>query len=206
MTAWVGLTGGIGSGKTQAAAYFSNLGIPIINVDVINSNIINNPNHPALQDIAKHFGSMALTDSGSLNRDYIRQLIFTQTDKKQILEKILHPYLIAVIQQEQQKHPQAIYGVIELPTLKPQSAFLNLLQRVLVIQSNKQQRIDRIKQRNGFDEQTIRNIINNQITDEERQSIADDIIDNSGSLDQLKQRIQQLHLNYTRRFSHQTHS
>lgn len=201
MTAWVGLTGGIGSGKTQAAAYFSNLGVPIINIDAVNSSIINNPNHPALKEIAKQFGSIALTDSGSLNRDYIRQLIFTQANKKQTLEKILHPYLIDAIKQEQQKHPQAIYGVIELPTLKPKSAFLDLLHRVLVIKSNKQQRIDRIKQRNGFDEQTIRNIINNQITDEERQSIADDIIENNGSLEQLQQRIQQLHLNYTHQFS-----
>ncbi|XXQ69088.1 dephospho-CoA kinase [Neisseriaceae bacterium B1] len=203
MTAWVGLTGGIGSGKTQAAAYFSNLGAPIIDADAINKNIINNPNHPALHNIAQQFGASALTDSGSLNRDYIRQLIFTDTHKKQQLESILHPHIIADIKQAQQKHAQRIYGMIELPTLKPNSPFLDLVQEVLLVQSDKQQRIERIKQRNGFDEQTIHNIINNQITDEERLSIADKVLHNSGNLKELEQQIAKLHQIYTHQFSNE---
>lgn len=200
MTVWVGLTGGIGSGKSQVAANFSSLDVPIIDADSINREIIHNKEHIALYQIKQKFGLQALHHSGCLNTQYIRELIFRQPEKKQQLENILHPHILKNIQLRQQNYSH-IYGIIELPTLKPNSPFLRLIDSVLVVRSDEQERIKRIKQRNGFDESLIKNIINQQINDMQRIMMADDIIDNNGSLSELVIKVRKQHQTYLQRFT-----
>lgn len=199
MTSWVGLTGGIGSGKSQVAAYFSDLGVHIMDADAINRAIIDDPYHPALQEIVQQFGIEVLNDSGSLDRAYVRELIFRQPEKKQLLENILHPYILHDLQIAQ-GHIHMVYGMIELPTLKPKSSFLALVDCVLLIQSQQENRIKRIKVRNGFDETTILAIMRNQISDDQRLLIADDVINNDGNLAQLQQQVKRQHQIYLNRF------
>ncbi|MDO4433840.1 MAG: dephospho-CoA kinase [Alysiella sp.] len=202
MTIWIGLTGGIGSGKSQVAACFASLGIPIIDADAINRSIINTPNHTALIKIKQHFGKSALDDTGCLNRQYMRELIFRQQKAKQQLEHILHPHIIQHIQIAQTQYHNAPYGIIELPTLTEHPHFRHLVQRILLIHSPKAERIKRVKQRSGLNEENIHAIINNQATDEQRLAIADDIIDNSGSLAQLHQNTEQQHHIYLALYAH----
>lgn len=195
MTAWVGLTGGIGSGKSQVAAYFSLLNIPIIDADKVNSQLINTPNHIALQTIEKTFGQQSINDSGCLNRDYVRQLIFQNPRAKQQLEHILYPFIFAEIQ-HQQRQQHSVYGVVELPTLHRDSPFLSLINRILVVVCDENERMVRVQKRSQLNLVQIKNIINNQLTDEQRLGFADDVIYNHGSLIQLQAMVHKQHQYY----------
>lgn len=200
MTAWVALTGGIGSGKSQAALYFKQLNIPIINADAINRTLISTPNSPALQQINSLFGHHVLDDTGKLNRTVMRQLIFNNKQLKQNLENILHPLIIEHILIEQQRYNHYCYGIIEIPTLVENPHFLTLSQRVLLIHCNENTRIERIINRNQLSKNEILNIIRQQATDAQRLTIADDIIDNTTTLANLQQQVHQHHLTYQRIF------
>lgn len=199
MTAWVGLTGGIGSGKSQVAAYFSLLNVPVIDADQVNRQLINTPQHAALTAIVQVFGEQAIDHSGCLNRDYVRQLIFEQTHYKQQLERILHPFIFAEIQQ-QQRHYHSVYGIIELPLLHPQSPFLSLVDRVLVVHCDEQTRIERVQKRSQLNKTQIQAIMQNQLSDQERLDFANDVIHNQGSLIQLQNAVHTQHQYYLNLF------
>lgn len=200
MTAWIGLTGGIGSGKSQAAACFSELDIPVIDADVINKELINTPHSKALNEIKITFGLEALDDSGCLNRDYMRHLIFRQPEKKRLLESILHPYIFNGIIKAKSQYNQTPYGIIEIPTLAEHPYFQQLVERIIVVHCDEAMRIERVKARSHLDEETIRAIIANQATDKQRLTIANDVIDNSGQLLQLQQSVFKLHQAYLNRY------
>lgn len=191
-THWIALTGGIGSGKTTVSQLFTQLGVPCINADSINRQITQTPNHSALQRIAQIFGANALDDSGCLNRDYIRQLIFSNPIAKQKLENILLPEIFTEIQQQQTQYA-ALYGLIELPTLHVNSIFRQLVERILLVSANETTRIERVMARSHLNKQQIRAIIANQLSDEQRLVFADDHIHNSGSLNDLRQTVVQQH-------------
>lgn len=196
MTLWIGLTGGIGSGKSQAADCFREWGVPVIDADAVNRELINQPESSAIPLIKQKFGAQYLNESGSLNRDLMRDLIFRQPEAKTVLEQILHPLILKQIVQWQMQHENAHYGVIELPLLRSQSRFLSIIQRVLLIHCDERVRISRVMERNGFSEQQVRNIIAQQPSDEARFELADDVIHNSGSLNDLRQAVWQQHLVY----------
>lgn len=201
MTAWIGLTGGIGSGKSQAAACFSALGIPVIDADKVNRQIIEHPAHPALAELQNTFGAHILDGSGCLNKQAVRELIFHDPQAKEELEHILHPHIIEAIRAQQEAHTPSVYGIIELPTLTEHPIFQPLVCRVLLISCPESVRIRRVMQRNGWEEQAVRDIIRSQASDEERLGIADDVIDNSGSLNQLQSKVAKLHRQYLRQFA-----
>lgn len=201
MTAWIGLTGGIGSGKSQAAAYFSALDIPVIDADKVNRQIIEHPTHPALAELQNAFGSYILDDSGCLNKQRARELIFRDPQAKAQLEHILHPHIIAAIRVQQAVHTQSVYGIVELPTLTEHPIFQPLVCRVLLINCPESVRIRRVIERNGWDEEAVRAIIRNQASDEERRNLADDIISNSGSLNRLKSAVAAQHRRYLQQFA-----
>lgn len=201
MTAWIGLTGGIGSGKSQAAACFSALGVPVINADVVNREIIESTNHQALIQIKTALGNDVLNSSGSLNKAKIREIIFHNQKAKQKLESILHPHIIANIQYLQKHTPNTVYGIIEIPTLTEHPAFQTLIQRILLIHCIEPLRIQRVMQRNNWEESTVRAIIRNQATDEQRLLIAHDVINNSGSLKTLEAAVITQHQRYLQQFS-----
>lgn len=201
MTAWIGLTGGIGSGKSQAAAYFSDLGVPVIDADALNRQIIEDTAHPALRQIRTVFGAGVLTDSGSLNKAQIRDLIFQDPKAKQQLEQILHPYIIQAIVRQQQQKQSFVYGLVEIPILAEHPVFRSVIQRVLLIHSPQAVRVRRVMQRNGWDEAKVHAIIRNQADDSERLAIADDVICNDGSLKQLQAAVAGQHRNYLQQFA-----
>ncbi|WII92424.1 dephospho-CoA kinase [Kingella negevensis] len=192
---WIGLTGGIGSGKSQVAACFSALNVPIIDADAISRQLTNTPNSSALNAIQQAFGDKAIDVSGCLNRAYIRQLVFTDKTAKQRLEAILHPLIMAEIHFQQSQF-QAAYGLIEIPTLIENPHFQTLVSRILVVECNEVFRLQRVMKRNGLSEIEVRNIMANQATDEERLRVADDVIRNESSLKDLQQVVQKMHQFY----------
>lgn len=196
MTIWIGLTGGIGSGKSQAAALFAQHGVPVLDADAINRELIDTPNSPAIVLIKQAFGEHVLHNSGSLNRAMMRDLIFRQPEAKHTLESILHPLILQEIVRQQADYANHIYGLVELPLLRPQSPFLQIIQRVLLIHCDESIRIQRVMQRNSFTEQQVKQIIANQPSDTERLALADDVLENSGSLHDLQQAVERQHIVY----------
>lgn len=196
-TAWIGLTGGVGSGKSQAAACFSALGVPVIDADKINRELIDTPGGTALQHIRQQFGSQAIDSvSGCLKRAYIRQLIFSNVQAKQRLEAILHPLIIQTIRERQQKHSDCAYGIVEIPILAEQPLFQSLVDRILLIHCEENIRLKRVMQRNNLSEREVRAIMDAQASDEQRLTMADDIIHNAGSLADLEQAVVRQHRLY----------
>lgn len=196
MTLWIGLTGGIGSGKSQAATCFRELGVPVIDADAVNRELITQPDSPAISLIKQRFGTEYLTETGSLNRDLMRDLIFRQPEAKKNLENILHPLILKHIANWQTQQNQANYGVVELPLLRPHSPFLQIIQRVLLIECDEKTRIERVMKRNSFTEQQVKQMIANQPSDAERLALADDVLQNTGSLKDLHAAVLQKHMVY----------
>lgn len=200
MTIWIGLTGGIGSGKSQAAAYFKEFNVPIIDADKINYAITTTPNHLALKEIRLNFGEIALTEAGIMNRPYMRNLVFNLPHQRKLLEKILHPHIITEIKHQQQFF-QAAYGIIELPTLTEHPHFQSLISRILLIDCSQTIRIERIKKRNQLNDELIQSILKSQASDQERRKIATDIISNETDLNNLKKLVEKMHYFYNNLYS-----
>lgn len=195
MTVWIGLTGGIGSGKSQVAADFSALGVPRIDADAISRQLTQTAGSVALQQIRQQFGDAALTVSGCLNRAYMREMVFADGQAKAQLEAILHPLIFAEIER-QQKGFQAVYGVVEIPTLVEHHIFQPLVARILVVTCPESVRVQRVMARNGLTEAAVRAIMATQASDEARLRVADDVIANAGSLQDLQQAVEWQHRAY----------
>lgn len=195
MTVWIGLTGGIGSGKSQVAADFSALGVPRIDADAISRQLTQTAGSVALQQIRQQFGDAALTVSGCLNRAYMRERVFADGRAKAQLEAILHPLIFAEIER-QQKDFQAAYGVVEIPTLVEHPIFQSLVKRILLVTCPEPIRVQRVMARNGLTEAAVRAIMASQASDKARLRVADDVIANTGSLQDLQQAVERQHRAY----------
>ena len=195
MTVWIGLTGGIGSGKSQVAADFSALGVPRIDADAISRQLTQTASNAALQQIREQFGDSALTISGCLNRGYMRERVFADKREKAKLEAILHPLIFAEIERQQQDF-QAAYGVVEIPTLVEHPIFQSLVARILVVTCPESVRVQRVMARNGLTEAAVRAIMASQASDEARLRVADDVIANTGNLQDLQQAVEWQHRAY----------
>lgn len=194
----VGLTGGIGSGKTSVSTLFTSLGVPVIDTDVIAHDIVNN-NPSVLKKIVDVFGQKILSENGSLDRKKLAAHIFNKKENKQQLEAILHPVIrdevTRQIQSYSQSNTQLEYVIIVIPLLL-ETDFHQLIDRILIVISDETIRINRVKQRDNRTLDDIRSIIANQVNDEERLSKADDIIENNSDFNELKTQVQQLHKKY----------
>lgn len=198
MTHWVGLTGGIGSGKSTVAGFFVELGVTVIDTDAI-SRQMTAENGVALPYIEAAFGAQAV-QNGRLNRDYMRQLVFSQSDAKAQLEAILHPLIVAQVKQEQ-ACVQAAYGIVDVPLLAELKIFQDLVERVLVIDCEPQLQIERVMQRSGLSVTQIKAIMAQQATREQRLALADDVIVNHQDMLTLQQQVLQQHQRYQQFFS-----
>ena len=158
MTAWVGLTGGIGSGKSQAAAEFARLGVPVIDADAI-SRSLSADNGAALPAILATFGASVFHEPGRLNRAALRDLVFRRPEEKARLEAVMFPLIIEAIRQQQQRHSEAVYGILDIPLLVEEPLFRTLVQRVLVIDVPEAVQITRVAQRSGLSEAEIKRIM-----------------------------------------------
>ncbi len=194
----VGLTGGIGSGKTTVSSLFADLGIDIIDTDVIAHDLVNH-DPSVLKQIVTLFGEEILQDDQTLDRKKLAKIIFSQKEGKQQLEGILHPKIRAVVQNQLQncksRDTPPKYVIVVIPLLF-ETEFNDLLDRVLVVLADEPIRIQRIKQRDHRSLEQIQAIISSQVGDEKRISKADDIIENNHDLAALKPQIIQLDKKY----------
>lgn len=194
MTFIVGLTGGIGCGKSSASRFFSDLGIDVIDTDII-AKKLTEPGGLAIHMIKSHFGSAFITPSGVLDRDKMRNLIFSDEDARHKLERILHPLIIKESMLEI-KQARSSYTIIVVPLLLEVNDYKEIVQRILVIDCDKEEQISRTMARSQLSEQTVEAIITAQIPRKIRLQKAHDIIINSHDMDYLKSRVVYLHNKY----------
>lgn len=189
----LGLTGGIGSGKSTISKHFKSLGVDVIDADEISRTLVQK-NTPLLKNIVSHFGNDILNHAGELDRSALRLIIFNVPEEKQWLEELLHPAIQLEID-KQINQSSSTYVVLAVPLLL-ESGNYQFVDRVLVIDVPESVQIERIKKRDGSSDQLIKSIIAAQVSRQERLKQADDIIDNSGSQALLKDRVEKLHNSY----------
>jgi dephospho-CoA kinase len=196
----VGLTGGIGSGKTAVSNLFHDLGIHIIDTDLIAHELVNN-DRSVLKKIVAAFGTGIIDQHGKVERKKLAQLIFNNKENKQLLENILHPEIRDEVNRQllnfssYTSPPQ--YIIIVIPLLL-ETDFRGFVDRILVVISDEKLRIERVTQRDNRSVDEIQSIIACQVSDEKRLSAADDIIENNKDISALKSSVQQLHDEYMR--------
>ena len=189
----IGLTGGIGSGKSTITALFSNYNIPIIDADIIAHQLVA-PGQPALNLLQQAFGAAILNSDGSLNRKQLRDIIFSDTDKKAQLESIMHPLIFQQMQAEYQQQ-NSPYSILCIPLLI-ETKMTSFVDHILVVDCDVETQIERVKQRDQLSTERILSIIASQIDRKTRLSYANDIIDNSKSTTQLAEQVKKLHNQY----------
>jgi dephospho-CoA kinase len=186
----VGLTGGIGSGKTLAASFFKELGAYVLDADLICRNLVE-PEQPAWKEISENFGKEVFTASGKLDRKKLANIIFKNPQKKRILEGILHPKVFEIEELKyeaiRKEYPNAL--VIVDAALLIESGNYKKMDKIIVVNLDEKNQIDRIISRSqlSLDEVTTR--INNQIPSEEKVRYADFILDNSLDKDTLRSNV-----------------
>ena len=186
---YIGLSGGIASGKTIVSDEFSSLGADIIDTDIIARELIF-PGSETLNKIVSVFGENVLQDDGNLNRKLMRQIIFSEKDKKITLEKIMHPKIQNEVKLKIQS-ASGQYQIIVVPLLL-QSPILDFVDRVLIIDCNEKIQINRLMNRDNISEELAKKMIENQSKREERLAIADDVILNEGHLEEIKHEVKKL--------------
>lgn len=183
----VGLTGGIGSGKTTVSDMFAQLGVEIIDADVVARQVVT-PNSEALTKIVEHFGDNILTEKGELNRSALRSKIFSNDDEKQWLNALLHPLIRQSIL-EQLTLASGDYCILSAPLLLENNLQV-LVNKVLVVDVSIATQLARTCQRDSSNQDEVNAIINSQISREKRLTFADDVINNEVS--DLKQVLAQV--------------
>jgi len=189
----IGLTGGIGSGKSTVAGIFQQQGIPVIDADEIAHELVE-PGKPVLEKLAAEFGPRILTHGGELDRKALRNLVFHDPRAKFRLEAIMHPAVFAEMKRQAEKI-QAPYCIFAIPLLIETDSQA-LVDRVLVVDCPERLQIERVKERDGLDESLIKRILATQATRQERIAQAHDLIVNTGDLSLLEKQVRDLHQNY----------
>ena len=191
---YVGLTGGIGSGKSAAAECFAALGVGIVDADIVAREVVA-PGQPALQQIAAHFGDQVIAADGSLQRRVLREIVFADPEQRRWLEQLTHP-LIAQSIQRQLAASTGPYALLVSPLLL-ETTQRELVQRVLVIDAPETLQVARTVARDQAQPGQVRQIMAAQMPREQRLAHADDVIVNQGDLEQLRQQVVQLHQQYS---------
>lgn len=187
----VGLTGGIGSGKSTVAKTLQSKGIKLIDADLIAREVVS-PGEPALLAIVEFFGSTILLADGSLNRAELKQRIFSDPAAKKQLESILHPSIKQRILQRVDDTSDAPYVVADIPLLV-ENNYPQYFDRVIVVDCTEAQQIARVQARDELGETQIKRIMQSQATRQNRLAAASDVIDNTGDLTSLNTQIEKLH-------------
>jgi len=186
----VGLTGGIGCGKSTVAEIFADLNIPVLDADQIAHSLVEK-GQPALARIQQEFGASVLNPDGSLNRRHLREIVFSDLKQKQKLESILHPLIYKTLQAELEPLV-APYCIISIPLLF-ETDMTHLVDRILVIDCPVETQIERVKIRDNLTIERIQSIIDNQVSRAYRIAKADDLIDNSTTDYRLAEQVKKLH-------------
>jgi len=193
----IGLTGGIGSGKSTAAELFSELGVEVIDTDVI-AHRLTGPGAPAVALIASTFGARYVTPEGSLDRGAMRKLVFENRAAKQQLEQILHPLIRQEVAAQLLRPTTAPYRIIVVPLLFETESYGSVIQRILVIDCPETLQTERAMARSKLTESEVQAIIAAQVSRNERLLGADDVILNDSSLENLINQVNKMHKKYIR--------
>ncbi len=191
----IGLTGGIASGKSTVARRFTELGIPVIDADE-SSRVVVAPGQPGLERVVQRFGSGVLSAEGELDRRALRNLIFTDPDKRRDLEAILHP-LIRADMERRAAEAVGPYLVMAIPLLV-ESAARDRVDRILVVDADEAAQLERLTARDSVSLDQARAILAAQASRENRLKAADDVLVNSGTVAQLREAVDRLHQRYLR--------
>lgn len=196
MTLRVGLTGGIASGKSAAAAEFARHGVPVIDADEA-ARAVTTPDSPALPELAALRPDEPLIVAGALDRKRLRKLLFEDPALRREVEAILHPRIIAQMKADIAA-AHAPYVIVAIPLLAEAGGASELVDRVLVVDCPESLQVERLMDRDGETEAGARRILAAQASREARLKLADDVIENAGSLDALRTAVAQLHARYSR--------
>lgn len=194
----IGLTGGIGSGKSTVSHHFESLGVPVIDADVIARELVA-PGQPALQEIAQQFGPELISADGTLDRAQLRQRVFEDDEERKRLEAILHPKVRDSMSQRvaalRDSSTPPAYCVLSIPLLI-ESGWTGLIQRVLVVDASPAQQEQRASQRDALSPKQIRAIIRSQVDRDTRLAAAGDVIHNDADIAALQAQVEALHRRY----------
>lgn len=194
MSLIVGLTGGIGSGKTVASQWFEQQGIYVVDADIVAREVVQ-IGQPALQHIKDHFGDWALLEDGTLNRRALREHIFQHPEARQQLEHITHPLIRERIIQQLQQENNSPYKILVSPLLFETQQY-ELVHRTLLIDVDESMQLQRASQRDTQSIDQIKQIIASQFPRYKKQQLSDDIVLNQGDKDMLYHQLNQLHQQY----------
>ena len=186
----VGLTGGIGSGKSVVGNFFTELGIDVIDADHVSKNILDE-NKSAKKLFVEHFGDKFIDKNNNINRALLRDEIFKDENKKEALESIIHPLVREEIFNFI-KNSQSIYKIVMVPLIYETNS-QDFYDKILVVECSEENQINRASKRDNKTNDDIMNIIKNQATSEQRKSIADEVINNDSSLNELKNQVIKIH-------------
>ena len=189
----IGLTGGIGSGKTTASDYFATLGVPIIDTDILARELVE-PGQPALKAIIETFGPDVLDSNGRLQREAVRELVFSDADKRRRLEDVLHPRIRERALQLA-ADARAAYCIVVIPLLV-ETRYPIELDRVLVIDTPENNQYQWVAERDGLNSEQIEAVLASQASREDRLKIADDVVINDGNMQRFYRDLDRLHVAY----------
>lgn len=189
----IGLTGGIGSGKSSVARWLAEWGAAVIDTDDV-AHSLTAPGGAAIADIRAHFGAQAIAADGAMDRSWMRERVFAAPEARRELEAILHP-LIGRETEARAAAATGLYRVYVVPLLVESGRWRNRVDRICVVDCDPATQIARVVLRSGLTEDTIRRIMAAQASRDDRLAAADDVIDNGGNVTpvQLKTRVQALH-------------
>ena len=196
MTFVVGLTGGIGSGKSAAAREFERLGAAVVDSDAI-AHELTAPGGAALEHIKALFGAAFIAPSGAMDREAMRRRVFSDPQAKRALEALLHPMIRAAAERRiaAAGGPYVIYVV---PLLVESGDYRGRIDRVLVVDAPEALQLERVARRSGLPEPEVRAIMAQQLSRAARLAAADDVLDNSGTPDALRAQVAALHARYVK--------
>ena len=186
----VGLTGGIGSGKSTIASLFLMRGVPVIDTDEI-ARALTEPGQESFDEIVRAFGETILDENHRIDRNRLRERVFDNADERHRLEAILHPR-IRVLVREKLAAAEAPYAVVVIPLLI-ESGFTDLVDRILVVDVMENVQIQRTATRSGLSEPEIRKIMAAQASRAQRLQAANDVIENNGDRRQLEAEVERMH-------------
>ena len=189
----IGLTGGIGSGKSAAANFFQDEGITVIDADELAREVIDK-NSPGYKSIVDYFGSKIIYSNGLIDRAFLRKEAFDDDKKKKVLESIIHP-LVKDLMTKRIATSNSVYSIIMVPLIFETNSMSNY-NRILVIDCDPKIQLERATLRDNNSNEQIQKIIDSQCSREERLSIANDVIPNNDSLENLKVRSLAMHKFY----------
>jgi dephospho-CoA kinase len=189
----IGLTGGIASGKSTVAARFMELGVPVIDADEAARAVVE-PGQPGLAAVIQRFGSSVLATDGTLNRGMLRNLVFAHTQSRRDLETILHP-LIRAEMERRASLAVGPYTVMAIPLLV-EGGSLDRVDRILVVDVDEAIQVRRVMARDHCSEEQARAILSAQASRADRKKAADDVVENSGSVSNLRRAVDRLHERY----------